>query len=53
MAITRESIETKLKGLKEQLEQLKGNANAIAGAISITEQFLADFDTPEVQIEEQ
>ena len=52
MAITRESIETKLKGLKDQLEQLKGSANAVAGAIQVTEQLLQEWDAPEPELVE-
>ena len=47
MAITKESIEVKLKGLREQLQQLQANANAVSGAIQIAEQFLKEIDTPD------
>jgi septal ring factor EnvC (AmiA/AmiB activator) len=40
--ITKESLESKLEGLKAQLEQLKVNGNAVAGAIQMMEQLIAE-----------
>ena len=45
MDIARAKLEEKLKGLREQLEQLKANANAVSGAILLAEDLLKE-ETP-------
>ena len=42
--ITKESIEQKLAGLKQQYAQLSNNANAVGGAIQLCEQLLQEIE---------
>jgi prefoldin subunit 5 len=48
MAITLDSLKSKLDGLKAQLQQLQNNANAVAGAIQLVEQLIKEEEAVEV-----
>jgi hypothetical protein len=43
--VSKEKVQARLEDLKKQRETLLANINAIAGAIQICEQLLADEDT--------
>jgi hypothetical protein len=51
MAINTEHLLEKLKGLKEQQQQVLGNLNAVAGAVQLLEQLIkeAGADIPETR----
>jgi hypothetical protein len=42
MAITIEGLKVKLEGLKQQLQQLQNNANAVNGAIMLLDQLIKE-----------
>jgi len=50
MPLTKESLEAKIKGLRDQQTQLIGNVNAVAGAIQLAEQLLIEISAPEEAI---
>jgi len=43
--ITREQVEERLQTLREQLDQLKANANAVIGAVQDCEHWLAVLES--------